>query len=71
MSSSLSFYQLPPTAVARVPAVAQALGVSINTVWRWSRDLPNFPKPRKIGPRVTVWNVGEILNFAANSGAAK
>jgi predicted DNA-binding transcriptional regulator AlpA len=69
------FYTLPPTAIMRIPKVAEVLGVSVPTVWRWARENQYFPKGRRIGPRTTAWLVGEVRDFIANptakGGAAK
>jgi predicted DNA-binding transcriptional regulator AlpA len=53
-----SFDELPNSAQARLPVVAQINGVSHPTVWRWSRA-GILPKPSKRGG-VTSWNVGEL-----------
>ncbi|MBW8374220.1 AlpA family phage regulatory protein [Stenotrophomonas sp.] len=45
---------------ARPRQVAEYLGVSIATVWRWASERHDFPRSRKIGPRVTVWDLNEI-----------
>ncbi|WP_083582162.1 helix-turn-helix transcriptional regulator [Halomonas aestuarii] len=45
---------------ARPRQVAKYLEVSIATVWRWAAERPDFPRSRKIGPRVTVWDLNEI-----------
>ena len=45
---------------ARPTGTAQYLGVSLATVWRWSSSRGDFPRPRKIGPRATVWDLNEI-----------
>lgn len=45
---------------ARPARTAQYMGISLATLWRWSASRENFPKPRKIGPRATVWDLNEI-----------
>jgi prophage regulatory protein len=45
------------------------LPVSPATVWRWVRG-GQFPKPFKLGNRVTVWNLAEVDAFI-EQGAAK
>lgn len=30
-------------------AAAERYGKSLNTIWRWVREIPDFPKPIKIG----------------------
>ncbi len=33
---------------------AEFLGIGESTLWRYIKELPDFPRPRKIGPRMTV-----------------
>ena len=63
----------------RVDEVAGALSISVATVWRWSKkskliidnainnkqEIPAnlFPLPKKLGKKVTVWNVKEIQEW--------
>ncbi len=48
----------------RVNAVAHRYDTTASTIWRWSREARfahlNFPKPVKIGPNVTGWDVTEL-----------
>jgi predicted DNA-binding transcriptional regulator AlpA len=53
------FDTMPNAAFVRAPVVAALRGCSVNTVWRHSKQ-GLIPKPRKIGPQVTAWNVGEL-----------
>jgi predicted DNA-binding transcriptional regulator AlpA len=53
------FDELPDAAHVRLPVVAALLGVSTASVWRRSKDL-SIPAPRKLGPRTSAWNVGEL-----------
>ena len=39
--------------------IAQALGISRMTVWRWAKA-GRLPQPRKLGIRTTRWDSGEI-----------
>lgn len=43
----------------RAKGAAELLGVTPLTVWRWSRN-PEFPRPRRLGARCTVFSVREI-----------
>lgn len=37
-------------------------GISNTTLWRWARERHDgFPKPIKLGPRVTVFNLDELI----------
>lgn len=55
--------------------IAGMLPVSTATLWRWVKD-GKFPKPFKLGHRVTVWDAAEVDAFlaaqrrAAQAGAA-
>lgn len=54
-----SFDRLPDAAYVRVGVVAALYSVTTVSIWRWSND-GLIPKPRKIGPQVTAWNVGQL-----------
>ena len=60
------FDTLPDSAHVRAPVVAALHGIGPATVWRWSES-GRLPKPKKLGPRVSAWNVGELR---ANRGKA-
>jgi prophage regulatory protein len=53
------FDDLPDSAYVRVPVVAALRGCTVNTVWRHAKQ-GLLPAPKKIGPMVTGWNVGEL-----------
>lgn len=54
-----NFDELPDTAQVRQPVVEALLACSGCTVWRGVKA-GTIPTPRKLSPRVTVWNVGEL-----------
>lgn len=54
-----NFDRLPASAFVRLPVVAALFGCSAPTVWRRVQS-GHIPQPRKLGPRVTAWNVGEL-----------
>lgn len=54
-----NFDKLPDTAHVRQPVVSGLLGCSDATVWRRVKD-GGIPRPHKLSPRVTAWNVGEL-----------
>jgi prophage regulatory protein len=58
--------QLPARGI-RVKRVAEILGTSVPTVWRWSKENPNFPKKRNPSPRVSIWIEDEIVAFRDSS----
>jgi predicted DNA-binding transcriptional regulator AlpA len=50
----------------RPAQAAIALGVSPATLWRWLKERPDFPRPRKLGPRATVWIAAELEEWLVN-----
>lgn len=52
---------------ARPRQAAQLFGVHVSTVWRWVSERPDFPKPRKVGPRTTVFDTAELIAFRDKS----
>lgn len=38
------------------------LPISRSTLWAWVKD-GHFPKPEKLGPRVTVWRRSAVEDF--------
>ena len=46
----------------RVTEVSKIVGVSETTIWRWTKK-GLFPKPKKLGRRVTVWTKDSIDNY--------
>jgi predicted DNA-binding transcriptional regulator AlpA len=54
-----NFDSLPNTAYVRASVVAAWRGVSTVTVWRWAKA-GHLPKPVKIGPNTTAWQVGAL-----------
>jgi predicted DNA-binding transcriptional regulator AlpA len=53
------FDRLPDAANVRLPIVMGVTGASAPTVWRWSKE-GRLPSPRKLGPGITCWNVGQL-----------
>jgi len=45
------------------------LPVSTATLWRWVKE-GKFPKPFKLGARVTVWDAAEVDAFIAAQRSA-
>ena len=54
-----NFDNLPQSAYVRLPIVAALHGIGPATVWRWVKA-GRLCAPKKIGPNVTAWNVGEL-----------
>jgi predicted DNA-binding transcriptional regulator AlpA len=59
LSVLTQFGSLPDAAYVRLPVVAALHDVGPATIWRWSKS-GRLCAPRKIGPNVTAWNVGEL-----------
>ncbi len=59
--------QLPPTGFIRLPGILAPNGpipVSKSTWWAGVRD-GRYPKPVKLGPRITAWNASDIHRLIA------
>ena len=41
------------------PPIPALIPISKSTLWTWVKS-GQFPRPLKLGPRVTVWKVSEI-----------
>lgn len=54
----------------RAKGCAKLFGVCEVTWWRWVRD-GLAPKSIKIGPRVTVWRVSEVLAMLEQQSSEK
>lgn len=52
---------------ARPAQAAQFFGVHISTLWRWVAEREDFPRPRKVGPRTTLFDTAELLAFREKS----
>ncbi|SFN15657.1 helix-turn-helix transcriptional regulator [Nitrosomonas communis] len=66
-----NFDQLPDTANVRQPIVQALYACSSASIWRGVKA-GRIPKPRKLSPRTTCWNVGELraaLAVTGNQGA--
>ncbi len=54
-----NFDQFPNSANVRLPVVMALYACSSATVWRGVKA-GRLPQPRKLSPRTTCWNVGEL-----------
>lgn len=67
ISESLQFFdQLPESANVRLPVVKALFACSPATVWRGVKS-GRIPKPKKLSPRTTGWNVGELRQALAST----
>ena len=55
-------HALPPEGFVRLPRVLGIFDMGKSTVWAMVKS-GTFPKPHKIGPRVTAWNVADLREF--------
>lgn len=53
------FDALPASGFVRLHYVLLLFACSRATVWRWVKS-GKLPAPKKLSPRVTAWNVGEL-----------
>ncbi len=51
------------TKLIRVDKVAEILGVSKATIYRWIKENPDFPRPVKLGKQTTAYITSEIEAF--------
>jgi predicted DNA-binding transcriptional regulator AlpA len=52
-------------AALRPREAAAYLGIGQSTIWRRAKVEPDFPQPRKIGERCTVWMRADLDAFLA------
>ncbi|MBX9574556.1 MAG: AlpA family phage regulatory protein [Caulobacteraceae bacterium] len=60
---------MPDEAYVRLHTVADLYAVAPSSIWRWSKA-GRIPAPRKLGPQVTAWNVGELRRALSTAEAA-
>lgn len=52
--------------LVRVFELSQMFSVSRSTIWRWVKEKPGFPQPKKISQGVTVWFSEEVQGWLNN-----
>ena len=51
-----------PSRMVRASQARAMLGnIANTTLWRWARERPDFPKPTKLSPKVTVFKLDELI----------
>jgi len=61
-----------PHRAARPKHAAEFLGVGVSTLWRWAKERADFPKPRRLSSRCTVFDMGELVAWRdSQKGGAK
>jgi predicted DNA-binding transcriptional regulator AlpA len=61
--------QLPPTGFVRLPGILAPTGpipISKSTWWAGVKD-GRYPKPVKLGPRITAWRVEDIRSLISEA----
>ena len=53
------FDTLPDSGFVRLPSLEKIFACSRATIWRRVKEA-KLPAPKKLGPRMVAWNVGEI-----------
>ncbi len=43
--------------------VAQRFAISVQTVWRWAKERPEFPTPVELSPGTTRWRMSDLIAF--------
>ncbi|WP_394153370.1 helix-turn-helix transcriptional regulator [Loktanella salsilacus] len=46
--------------------LAERYGVSRNTVWRWHRERPDFPRAVRLSQNCTRWRLSDIAAWEAS-----
>lgn len=60
-------YQIPMGQSLRPRAAAHRLGIGLATFWRYSKR-PDFPRPRRLSPRCTVFDEDELMKWRDEQG---
>lgn len=61
-----NFDELPKAAFVRQPVVEALYACSPASIWRGVKA-GRIPSPKKLSPRTTAWNVGELREALTNS----
>lgn len=64
------FDTLPNAANISIKAFAAVNGQGVSTLWRHCKQDPDFPRPIRLSPGCTRFNVGEIRAYLAKKAAA-
>ena len=69
LRTEVSAPQLPPSGFVRLPGILAPHGpipVSKSTWWAGIKD-GRYPKPVKLGPRITAWRVEDIRSLISEA----
>lgn len=59
IKSAADFDARPDASFVRLNIVKWLFDCSAATIWRWVKE-SRIPAPKKLGSRITAWNVGEL-----------
>lgn len=51
--------------------LAARFNVSRNTIWRWKRESPEFPRPVYLSPGSARWKLSEVEAWEATQSASR
>lgn len=54
----------------RPKQAADFLGIGRATLWRWAKERHDFPKPRRLSARCTVFDMAELEAWRNAQGVA-
>lgn len=60
-------FTIPEIGYLRLPQVLRLIPIGKSTLWAWVAA-GKFPKPVKLGPRTSVWRVGDVKAFIESTG---
>ena len=64
------FDALPNAALISINTLAAVNGQGVSTLWRHCKQDPDFPRPIRLSPGCTRFNVGEIRAYLAKKATA-
>ena len=47
----------------RTNEVCKIFSISKSTLYRYAKEKPDFPKPIKASPKITLWDIAEIEEY--------
>lgn len=64
------FDDLPDDAMVPIKTLAALIDKGESTIWRNCQEVPDFPKPIRLGPCCTRFKVGDIRAYLAAKASA-
>jgi predicted DNA-binding transcriptional regulator AlpA len=64
VSDETEVIKLPAEGFVRVPTITAVLGIGRSTWWAGVKD-GRFPRPVRLGPRMTAWRVADVRKVLA------